>query len=594
MTRTNRNVAIKWRNGLLLRNMLAKITKFRWSGFSPQLFLITVLPLTGLLLLVAFGSQMLHHEAMRALVGERDLRTVHVAAGAIEDALSYRAGMIQMVSRSLPASPDWESLTLKPDELSNVFNGGLARFAENGHLISTTQPALDWLNITGRLPGYFDAILKNEREPVFSSPVSLDEGEHTLILVGWPLAQQQILVGAFTAETLIEAVVKDLAAENKIVVMVVGPGRTLGSFEILYHSGSAKPDESTLSHSKIPEVLRGESGISYHPYSEGEHAIAFSPIAPVGWGLVIEEVWEDNSNPYLRATQTAPMVVIPAFLLALVVLWLGTRRIVQPLQALEKQAAQLAQGDFEAIQHPVGGIEAIRNLHGELVDMAVRLKAAQHSLHSYIGAITAGIENERRSLARELHDDTIQALIALNQRIQLAAMRASDSEKTLLAELQNLVQQTVTDLRRMIRGLRPIYLEDLGLVASLEMLARDMAQLADIPISFQMLGSEQRLSAQVEMSLYRMVQEALNNVVRHSQATRAWVELTFREAELTVAVRDDGKGFLVPGDPSEFPEKGHFGLLGMQERAEIISAQLTISSAPDAGTTIFIRVPVTK
>jgi signal transduction histidine kinase len=570
------------------------VSIFRWSGFSPQLFLITVLPLTGLLLLVAFGSQMLHHEAMRALVGERDLRTVRAAAGALEGALSYRAGLLQMMAHSLPASPDGSGLISRSDPLVTAFDGGLALFDEAGHLISTTQPALDWQKLIGQLPGYLDIVSKDGALPVFSAPLSLDEGEHTLILVGYPSAQRQILVGAFTSETLVETAVKSLTIENNTVVLVVGPGRAHGSFNILYHSGSSKPDESTLSHSKISEVLSGESGISYHPYNEGEHAIAFSPIEPAGWGVVIEEVWEDNANPYLRATQMAPMVVIPAFLLALVVLWLGTRRIVKPLQELEKQSAQLAQGDFEAIQHPVGGIEAVRNLQAELIDMAVRLKAAQHSLHSYIGAITAGIESERRSLARELHDDTIQSLIALNQRIQLAAMRASDAEKILLVELQNLVQQTVTNLRRMIRGLRPIYLEDLGLVASLEMLTRDMAQLAGIPITFQVMGPEQRLGAQVEMSLYRMVQEALNNVVRHSQATQAWVKLTFSETELTVVVGDDGNGFIVPRDPSEFPEKGHFGLLGLQERAEIISAQLDISSTLEVGTTISIRVPLKK
>jgi signal transduction histidine kinase len=108
--------------------------------------------------------------------------------------------------------------------------------------------------------------------------------------------------------------------------------------------------------------------------------------------------------------------------------------------------------------------------------MADKLKAAQQSLRSYIGAITAGVENERRSIARELHDDTIQSLIALNQRIQLNGRKTSPNDKNDLAELQDLVHQTMTNLRRMVRGLRPIYLEDLGLVASLEMLQKPARQ----------------------------------------------------------------------------------------------------------------------
>jgi two-component system sensor histidine kinase UhpB len=183
----------------------------------------------------------------------------------------------------------------------------------------------------------------------------------------------------------------------------------------------------------------------------------------------------------------------------LLAIWFGARRIVTPIQKLEKQAASLATGGFEAIRQPVGGIEEIRNLQTELVDMADKLKAAQQSLRSYIGAITAGVENERRSLARELHDDTIQALIVLNQRIQMVLMNSPETQKDALIELQTQVQQSMTNLRRMIRGLRPIYLEDLGLLASLEMLAQEMEQSANISITFTSLGSERRLDPHSEM-----------------------------------------------------------------------------------------------
>ena len=147
------------------------------------------------------------------------------------------------------------------------------------------------------------------------------------------------------------------------------------------------------------------------------------------------------------------------------------------------------------------------------------------------------------------------------------------------------------DLRRMIRGLRPIYLEDIGLVSSLEMLAREIGQAADLQVSFQSQGSERRLDPQTEMSLYRMVQESLNNVIHHARASRAWVHLQFDEDGLTVQVRDNGKGFAVPKNPSDFAEKGHFGLLGLQERAEILHAKLKILSSPGNGTTISIWLP---
>jgi signal transduction histidine kinase len=318
--------------------------------------------------------------------------------------------------------------------------------------------------------------------------------------------------------------------------------------------------------------------------------VAFNPIRPIGWGLVIEEAWEDIASPYLISTQAAPLAIVPVFLLALVALWFGARRIVQPLRTLEKQAAELAEGDFAAIRKPVGGIDEIRNLQAELMDMAEKLDDAQQSLHSYIGSITAGVENERRSLARELHDDTIQALIALNQRIQLVSMKTQPAQKDDLLELQALTAQAMQNLRRLVRGLRPIYLEELGLVASLEMLTREMSQQTNLPISYKVTGAERRLEAQAEMALYRVVQESLNNVVHHSEASQAWVKVDFTLENLTISILDNGKGFAVPATPAEFAKKGHFGLLGLHERAELIGAAMKITSNLHQGTQITINL----
>lgn len=97
--------------------------------------------------------------------------------------------------------------------------------------------------------------------------------------------------------------------------------------------------------------------------------------------------------------------------------------------------------------------------------------------------------------------------------------------------------------------------------------------------------SGRRLDAQSEMPLYRMVQESLNNVIHHANAKHTWVELNFTDQDCAIHIRDDGKGLIVPGDPAEFPKQGHFGLLGLQERSELIHAELTIDSNPGDGTT---------
>jgi signal transduction histidine kinase len=150
----------------------------------------------------------------------------------------------------------------------------------------------------------------------------------------------------------------------------------------------------------------------------------------------------------------------------------------------------------------------------------------------------------------------------------------------------------IADLRRLTQALRPIYLEDLGLVAALDMLTREMGKVTAIPVEFRAVGLERRLSPQVELVFYRIVQEALSNIARHAQATHVDVVLAFDESMITLAISDNGRGFEVPESPAEMAPLGHFGLLGIQERAESIGARFVIDSAPGAGTGLTITLPI--
>jgi len=195
-------------------------------------------------------------------------------------------------------------------------------------------------------------------------------------------------------------------------------------------------------------------------------------------------------------------------------------------------------------------------------------------------------------LARELHDDTIQAVIALKQRVQLAQKSVKDQNgRQSLKELETLAEQTIENLRRLTRALRPIYLEDLGLVTALDMLARETSQANHLEVDFQQSGQECRMSREVELALYRIAQEALNNVVHHAKAKRAVLHIAF-EKEIKLELTDDGIGFSVPKSPTDFAPSGHFGLLGMRERADLIGARLEVRSEAGRGTRLSVRLAV--
>ncbi len=553
-------------------------------GLTVQLLAITVLPLTLLLLVIVFGSVSLHEQDMRALVGERDERAVQSAAAALDSELHHRAANISNLVALAELSENNSSISTT-DDLASDFDGGIAYLDMEGRVITSTPLSGLW-----EMVGQNGILLASTTgvEPVFSSPFLDPNSNKLFVIVSQSIPSQNMVVaGAFSPENLArETLSASYPDSSHVSIFLLDPSR-----QILFSSGPLASDSIMPDHPGITEALGGESGTTYVKQDKVEHVVAYSFITPVQWALITEEEWEMVSSPSLQITQLAPLVLVPAFILALLALWFVATRIVQPLQKLETKAAALARGDFEAIKESVGGISEVQHLQMELTEMSRKVQAAQEGLHDYIGAITSAQEDERMRLARELHDDTIQAVIALKQRVQLAQKSIRDQHvNRSLNELETLAEQTIENLRRLTRALRPIYLEDLGLVTALEMLARETNQNYQLAVDFQKTGLERRIPPNVELSFYRIVQEALNNVVKHSSATHAELKIVFGAMEIKMEVNDNGNGFVVPKSPTEFAPSGHFGLLGMHERADLIGAQLDIESAPGKGTRLTVQL----
>jgi signal transduction histidine kinase len=366
--------------------------------------------------------------------------------------------------------------------------------------------------------------------------------------------------------------------------------------DVLLSIGESAPT-NLADHGGVQAVLRGERGSSFLPMADGEHVVAFAPIPSAGWGLVVEEPWETVTSSVLDLSLLAPFSLVPILLLTILGLWFGARRVIEPLRRLEEASMELPAGSTEAIERPVGGIAEIEQLRTSLLRMSQRVAEAQSALRAYIGVITNAQEEERRRIARELHDESIQHWIALDQRLQMAVKRLRDQahpEAETLSELHREAQGGIKELRRLSRGLRPIYLEDLGLVPAIEMLARDAEDALGLPIRIQVQGKSTRLTAESELAVYRLVQESLSNAGRHAEASSAEIRLVFGERLLEVGVADDGKGFSPPDRFESLAATGHYGLLGMKERADSIEGILEIDSFPGKGTRIRLSVPTSR
>jgi signal transduction histidine kinase len=197
-------------------------------------------------------------------------------------------------------------------------------------------------------------------------------------------------------------------------------------------------------------------------------------------------------------------------------------------------------------------------------------------------------ENERLYISRELHDEAGQVLTSLLVDLRLLEKNAAQPDAILkiVTEMERSLNGVIENLHRMAMALRPASLDHVGLVAALRQHVEAMGEKHGIHASFRTGGVIERLPANVETVLYRTVQEALTNVIRHAQATRVDVVLMVRDNKLIVLVEDDGVGF----DPDNVSSDDHLGLFGIRERTEMIGGTLVIESAPGKGTTIMLEV----
>ena len=218
--------------------------------------------------------------------------------------------------------------------------------------------------------------------------------------------------------------------------------------------------------------------------------------------------------------------------------------------------------------------------------------AERNRLRSYATAITRAQEEERKRIARELHDEASQSLVVIRRR--LADITESLGGHPLaedVSELCDLARQSLAGIRRLSRDLRPPTLDELGVSPALEQQVSHLRDRSGMVAEFRIAGSFRRLPAETELALFRIGQAALHNVELHATADRVDVELAYEPDCVRLWVTDDGSGFEVPKNLDELPEAGKLGLVGMRERAELVGGALQVTSRPGAGTRVGVEVP---
>ncbi len=223
-------------------------------------------------------------------------------------------------------------------------------------------------------------------------------------------------------------------------------------------------------------------------------------------------------------------------------------------------------------------------------------KQMQENMRYYVQQITRAQEDERKRIARELHDDAAPLLLLLLQRLDSITSRPRSKLPELIKnELEDLRRQALAaleGLRRCAQDLRPRILDDLGLVPALEWMAENLGKNYGIDTRVEVVGAERSLPAEVQLLLFRIAQEALSNIRRHSGASVAAVKLGFESNKVRLMVSDNGKGFELPNRTESLASNGKPGVIGMYERARLLGGSLKIKSESGKGTQVIAEVPL--
>jgi len=218
----------------------------------------------------------------------------------------------------------------------------------------------------------------------------------------------------------------------------------------------------------------------------------------------------------------------------------------------------------------------------------------RQSMEYYITQITRAQEDERLRISRELHDDTAQVLASLSRGLDLLISEEKKLPKPTIERLEKLQQRAdaaLEGVRRFSQDLRPSILNDLGLVPALEWLIADLEKRSKMITKVNITGNRHRLPPEKELAVFRIAQEALSNVRRHSRASSVEMTMDFGDDALTLIISDNGRGFNVPERTSDLVLSGKLGMMGMRERARLIGGTLIVQSEADAGTTVTLRAP---
>jgi len=360
--------------------------------------------------------------------------------------------------------------------------------------------------------------------------------------------------------------------------------------------------------------------------------MAVAPLGVAPWAVIVRQAESDAFAPVFALGQDLLLLGSVLLALALLFAWGVARSVRRPVAVLTRAAERIADGQLEA-PIPALGEDEVGRLGRSLEHMRVSLKksiddveranaeleqrvrertreleglyrelqAREQWRGQLLAKVIGAQEEERKRLARELHDETSQTLSALAMRLETAvAAFPGEASRQRLLEAKDLTVRTLDELHRLIYDLRPSVLDDLGLLSAIRWYAERHLEPLGVTVHWEFSGQERRLQPEIETALFRVLQEAITNVAKYAHAESVLIQCVLKDDSIGIEIEDDGDGFdpatvPTPGRPSEGGAgngRRGLGLMGMHERVELLGGTIVIDAAPGKGVRIAVTVPL--
>ncbi|HXW69129.1 MAG TPA: cache domain-containing protein [Dissulfurispiraceae bacterium] len=575
-------------------------------------------------------SSLTVRDSIRRSLDDR-LKLARIIADYID--VSLQTNLNRLMDISLSGKIDltysnWESArkALETAYRYSLFTDGVFLLDRHGNILLTYPPQ----DVYGENLSYINYVSQvlSEGKPVISNVYTIDPIKKQVLFMMVPLKDRRdTIVGvaggmlspsrAFIS-TLLQRVKMeksgyiDVIDSNEVVVASDYPARILSHDD----NGGALSAMIRSTQSGIrscSHVLPGAKG--------GEtikDILAFVPLKIAPWGVI---VGQEEAAVFAPASSLKRhfLIIVAAFIATSLLFGIGAgTSIVRPLKALTAETNRIAAGDLSKEVGDLGSDEVLQlsksfetmriglaasldriqrqnlELEHRVARRTEQIRKSQKKVESLLKKIFSTEEEERKRIARALHDEALQDMSAILINLDIYKARPESFSMQRCDELRAIVLKTIDDMHGMIQNLRPTVLDDLGLEAAIVWLLDKHLKTKGIAYKLEMnCPTDKRFSPKIERTLFLITQEAVINIARHAQARNVFVTLEADACKVSITVEDDGKGFELDEVLRASPESMRgLGILGMKERAGLFDAEFGIDSAPGKGTLISVCVPL--